>query len=293
MMGVAISLSHRPSAIINPAFLMMNMQLRELFLMFARLPSTAPAAIRRGRPGGLPIALAGLLLVLSSACGGGSSTGPTSTTTTTTAPVSGPAVTLAPAVLTFTTANSSVPQSVTLTNSGTADLVISSVVASGNFTETDNCVTTLAVGATCTITVTFVPLVTGSTGGVTITDNASTSPQTLSLSGPNVTAPADAFSPSSLTFATQRVGTTSAAQAVTLTNPVNGLSAPLTISSIVTVGDFAIASNNCGGSLAAGTSCTIGVTFKPTAAGPVTGLLAVFDNAPNTQRGVTLSGTGQ
>jgi len=62
---------------------------------------------------------------------------------------------------------------------------------------------------------------------------------------------------------------------------------------VVTVGDFKIASNTCGGSLAAGTSCAIGVTFNPTVAGPVSGLLAVFDNAPNPQRGVTLSGTGQ
>ncbi|MEP7304058.1 MAG: choice-of-anchor D domain-containing protein [Acidobacteriota bacterium] len=271
---------------------MMNMLPRESYLELHRLPFIFPADTRKGRASRLPIVLAGLLAVFGSACGGSSSTSPTTTTTTTTPP-NGPAVTFTPAILTFTTANSSVPQTVTLTNSGTADLVISSVVASGNFTETDNCVTTLAVGATCTITVTFVPLNTGSTGGVTITDNASTSPQTLSLAGPNVTSPADAFSPTSLTFATQRVGTASAPQTVTLSNPVNGLSAPLTISSIVTVGDFAIASNTCGGSLAAGTSCTIGVTFKPTAAGPVSGLLAVFDNAPNTQRGVTLSGTGQ
>lgn len=270
----------------------MNIQPREWFLMLTRLPFISPAGTPRGRADRLPIVLVGLFAVLSSMCGGSSSTGPTTTPPPATTP-NGPAVTLTPAILTFTTATSSVPQTVTVTNSGTADLVISSVVASGNFTESDNCVTTLAVGATCTITVTFVPLSVGSTGSVTITDNASTSPQTLSLAGPNVTSPADMLSPTSLTFATQRVGTTSAPQTVTLSNPVNGLAAPLTISSIVTVGDFTIASNNCGGSLAAGASCTIGVRFNPTVAGPVSGLLAVFDNAPNPQRGVTLSGTGQ
>jgi hypothetical protein len=271
---------------------MMNMQPRELFLMLPHPPFISQAGIRTGRADRLAIVLAGLLAVLGSACSGGSSTSP-STTTTTAPVVSGPVVTLTPAILTFTTATASVPQTVTLTNSGVADLVISSVVASGNFVETDNCVTTLAVGATCTITVTFVPLTVGSTGSITITDNASTSPQTLSLAGPNVTSPADQLSPTSVTFAAQRVGTASAPQTVTLSNPVNGLSAPLTISSIVTVGDFKIVSNPCGGSLAAGTSCAIGVTFNPTVTGPVSGLLAVFDSAPNPQRGVTLSGTGQ
>ena len=105
--------------------------------------------------------------------------------------------------------------------------------------------------------------------------------------------PSDVLSPLNLTFANQAVGTSSASQIVTLTNPVNGLATPLSISSIVTSGDFVITNNTCGGSLTAGTSCTISVAFAPTAPGPRTGLLAVFDNATNPQRGVTLNGTGQ
>jgi len=259
------------------------------------LRGAAPFDPRGGRRPGLVLILSGFLAVFGSACGN-SSTSPstsTSTTTTTATTGNGSAVTLSPSVLTFTTANFGTPQSVTLTNSGTAVLTISSVVASGNFTETDNCVGPVAVGASCTITVTFVVSSIGSTGAVTITDDASTSPQTLTLTGPNVNAPADQLSPTSLTFGTQRVGTSSAAQRVTLTNPVNGLAAPLTISSILAIGDFAITNNTCGGSLPSGTSCTIRVIFTPSVAGPLSGLLAVFDNATNPQRGVTLNGTGQ
>jgi len=225
------------------------------------------------------------------ACGGGSqSTAPTPPPATT--PASGPKATLSPVVLTFATQTSD-PQTVTLTNSGTEVLVITGLAVSGNFSETDNCVRSLDVGASCTITVAFVPLGVGGTGAVTITDNASDSPQTLTLSGPNLTTPSAILSPASLTFASQAIGTTSGPQTVTLTNPVNGNSAPLTITSTVAVGDFAIAQNTCGRLLAAGASCAISVTFTPTESGPRTGQLAVFDNAASLQQGVILNGTGR
>jgi len=235
---------------------------------------------------------AGVVAALGSACGGSQSTTPTPTPTTSTTTTDAPKVTISPANLTFAS-QSSDAQTVTVTNSGTAALVITSVAVSGNFAKTDDCVGTIAIGATCTITVSFVALAPGATGAVTITDNAADSPQTVPLSGPNLTAPSAILSPASLTFASQSIGTTSPPQTVTLTNPVNGTSAPLTISSVVAVGDFAISQNTCGRLLAAGGSCTISLTFTPTAPGPRTGQLAVFDNAPNVQQGVILSGIGQ
>ena len=54
----------------------------------------------------------------------------------------------------------------------------------------------------------------------------------------------------------------------------------------------AVASNTCGASVAAGTSCTIGVTFSPTAAGSVTGTLTFTDDAATSPQVVGLSGTG-
>lgn len=248
---------------------------------------------RIARPGQLALALSAVLLAGAGwACGSDSPTTTTPSTPTTPTTPTGPAVGLSPASLTFTSVTSD-PQTVTLTNTGTEVLVITSIVATGNFTETDNCVGSVDVGGSCTVTVAFTPLAPGSTGLVTITDNAAGSPQTITLTGPNLTSPSAVLSPTSLTFASRAIGTTSSAQTVTLTNPVNGQSAPLTISSISAVGDFAIAQNGCGRLLASGGSCTVSVTFTPTAAGARTGLIAFFDNAPSLQQGVTLNGTGQ
>ena len=95
-------------------------------------------------------------------------------------------------------------------------------------------------------------------------------------------------SPSTLSFASQNVGTTSGAQTVSVQN--SG-SATATVSSITASGDFA-QTNNCGSSIAAGGSCTINVTFTPTATGTRTGSVTVNSNATNSPTTVSLSGTG-
>src|SRR5205823_5894006 len=96
----------------------------------------------------------------------------------------------------------------------------------------------------------------------------------------------------SLSFSGRIVGTTSAAQPVMLTSSGNG---PLNISSIAITGtnngDFA-QTNNCGTSLAANSSCTINVTFTPSASGTRTATLAVTDNASNSPQTASLTGTG-
>ena len=96
-------------------------------------------------------------------------------------------------------------------------------------------------------------------------------------------------SPATLTFAAQTIRLTSAAQSVTLKN---GTANALTISSIAASGDFA-QSNTCGTSLAASASCSIAVTFTPTAAGTRAGSLVVTDSGGGSPRTVTLTGTGQ
>jgi hypothetical protein len=100
--------------------------------------------------------------------------------------------------------------------------------------------------------------------------------------------PAAALSPSSLGYGTQLVGTTSNPQTVTLTNTG---SAPLSITSISASGDFA-QTNSCGSSLTAGASCSISVTFTPTAGGTRTGSLSVSDNATGSPQSASLSGVG-
>ena len=95
-------------------------------------------------------------------------------------------------------------------------------------------------------------------------------------------------SPSSESFGNQNVGSTSAARTVTISNTGTAAAA---MASIGVTGPFG-ESNNCGTSLAAGASCTVGVTFAPTAAGAATGTLSVNSSAPNSPLTVALSGTG-
>ena len=94
--------------------------------------------------------------------------------------------------------------------------------------------------------------------------------------------------PSSLTFASQAVNTTSGAQPVTVSNTGSTAAA---ISGVTTSGDFA-QSNTCGSSLAAGASCTVSVAFTPTASGTRVGALTITSNAGNSPTTVALTGTG-
>jgi len=112
--------------------------------------------------------------------------------------------------------------------------------------------------------------------------------QTVSLTGTG-SAPVT-LSSSTLNFGTVAVGNTGAAKTVTLTNRQR---VPLNFASIATSPGYAVASNACGASLAAGASCTVGVTFSPTATGAATGTMTFADNAANSPQTVSLTGTGK
>ena len=351
----------------------------------------------------------------------------------------GPILNTNPSSLAFPTTlsgQSSATQSATVSNTGTTAASITSIAASGDFSQTNTCGSSIAVGASCTVTVKFTPTASGArTGAVTITGNANNSPATIALSGSGVdsttnialgraatassqvngtqaattvtdgdantywesangafpqwiqvdlgaatsigkialtlppstawgartqtlsvlgstdgstfgtivgsanytfdpatgniatislptttaryvrvnitantgwsagqvsefrvypaggtttTGPSLAASASSLSFGSQTVGATSGAQSVTLTNSGN---AAASVSSIAASGDFA-QSNNCGSSIAAGASCTVNVTFTPTAGGARSGSLSIASNAPGSPITVALSGTG-
>jgi Abnormal spindle-like microcephaly-assoc'd, ASPM-SPD-2-Hydin/Beta-propeller repeat len=186
---------------------------------------------------------------------------------------------------------SSNPQNATFSNSGTSVVNITGITItgpdSGDFSQTHTCGTTLANGASCTISVTFKPLASGTrTAEVVITDDAANSPQTVALSG--VGGGAVTLSPTSLTFPVQVVSTSSHAQPITLTN---GGATALTITSIAASSPFS-QTNNCGSSVAAGANCVINVTFQPTAKGTQSGSLTVTDNGPGSPQTATLTGTG-
>jgi sugar lactone lactonase YvrE len=210
-----------------------------------------------------------------------------------------PAATLNSNALNFTgvvvNTTSATAQTVTLTNGGTAALAISTIVATGPFTQTNTCSTSVAAGANCTISVKFAPTAVGpATGAVTITDNATPTTQTITLTGTAVAAtPGVQLSSISLSFADQFVGTTSAtAQTVTVTN--NG-TASLTISKIAVTGAYSETDNCTTAPIPVGptgNTCTINVKFTPTAAGANAGSITITDNATPATQTITLTGNG-
>ena len=103
-----------------------------------------------------------------------------------------------------------------------------------------------------------------------------------------VTGPAVSLSPTSLSFGSQNIGSTSAAQSITLSNTG---SAMLSIANIAASGDYA-RGTTCGATLAAGANCSISVTFTPTAAGTRIGAITVTSDASGSPHSVSLSGTG-
>jgi FG-GAP-like repeat/Abnormal spindle-like microcephaly-assoc'd, ASPM-SPD-2-Hydin len=208
-------------------------------------------------------------------------------------------VSLSPASLSFGNQilnTTSAPQTVTLSNTGSATLAITSIAItganSGEFAQTNTCPATLAPAASCTVSVTFTPSMQGAqSASLSVSDNAPGSPQAVPLSGTGTGMPAVMLSPASLTFATQVEGTSSAAQNVTLTNTGT---APLVITSIGITGADSTSfteTNNCGQTVAPAASCAIGVTFAPVQAGSLTASVSVADDAAGSPQTVGLAGS--
>jgi hypothetical protein len=187
----------------------------------------------------------------------------------------------------------SAARTITISNPSNLSFNIASIVASGNFSQTNDCAASLAIGEHCTVNVTFTPTATGlQSGAVTVTDNTKISPLAIPLSGTGVNGPFLTPYPSRANFAPQAVGTSSTPTPIVLVNTGN---ASLNINSIGITGadssDFTQV-NNCGTSLPAAGSCTVKVTFTPTAAGSRTGGVAISDTAPGSPQMSSLAGTG-
>ena len=214
-----------------------------------------------------------------------------------------PAATIAPTTLNFgnqAVGTSSAAQTVTITNNGTSSLTFGSSgiaissPAPQEFSQTNTCGTTLAVNQSCTVSVTFSPVVSGANNVYLVfSDNAPNSPQSVSLLGTG-TAPATSMSVSTLAFGNQTVGSTSSSQAVNITNVGNATlsfgTAGISVGG-ANAGDFA-ETTGCGSSLAPGSSCTVVVTFSPTTQGSRSGSLSFADNAAGSPQQVALSGSG-
>jgi Abnormal spindle-like microcephaly-assoc'd, ASPM-SPD-2-Hydin len=179
---------------------------------------------------------------------------------------------------------------VTLTNTGNATLNISAVAITGDFAQSNTCGTQVLAGNNCAITVGFMPTAKNSrTGILQLTDNAANNPQRVTLTGTGLSI---ALSPTALNFGSVLVGQTSAPQPVTISN-VGNVSVNLTGFAISGApADYPISANTCGTSLAAGTNCSLNVSFSPTKKGARNGKLNVANNGGGTAT-ATLAGTGQ
>jgi hypothetical protein len=195
----------------------------------------------------------------------------------------------------------SAAQTITLTNTGTAMIYLSSVTLGGanpaSFAMSNiNCYGTLLVNASCTINVRFYPQAPGpATATVNFADNASVIPQTVTVTGTgNVLAPIALLSASGLAFGSQKVGTETGQQTITLTNTGT---APLILTGVALAGanpkSFLMSNINCSGTLAVGASCSIIVRFYPQTLGSLTASVGFTDNASGMPQIVTLTGTGQ
>ena len=205
------------------------------------------------------------------------------------------AISPSPTALTFAAqsiGSSSSAQSITLSNTGRLDFYSPFVFVSGDYSRTTTCGIILAPGDSCNVSVTFTPTAAGTrTGNLSlVVDETVVNVANLigASTGIPTGSPSVAFSPTTLTFDAQSPSATSAAQAITLSNPG---AATLNLTSIVANGDFAVA-NNCGAGLGAGGSCSLNVTFTPTATGTRTGWIAITSNATGSPHSVSLSGVG-
>lgn len=180
-------------------------------------------------------------------------------------------------------------ETITVTNSGTAPLVVSSVATTGSFQENDNCANaSIAVGASCSAQVVFVPELQGTnTGTITLIANVPGGQSSATLTGTGAAPASVVLTPLSLDFGVLTVGLTSPTQSVSISN-TGGVAA--TRQTPTVTGDFTITANTCGSALLPGVSCSVAIAFSPTAPGTRNGAFTMADSA-GTQN-TSLTGNG-
>jgi hypothetical protein len=161
----------------------------------------------------------------------------------------------------------STTQSMTLANTGNAALTISGATASAPFAETTTCGNSLAAGASCAYAVNFAPTSFGAATG-TLQIATSVGTQSVSLTGTGQ-GTSLAANPTSVNFGNVAVGGTGS-QSFTLSNTGNQSTSSLTITPPSGVSE----SDTCSGTLAAGNSCVVTVTWTPTSATSLSGTLS-------------------
>lgn len=174
----------------------------------------------------------------------------------------------------------SAPRVLTVKNTGTADAAITGLTITGPFSiqtgGSGACpvgASTLAIGATCKVSVVYSPTTAGMSTG-TLTVGSATTPLSISLKGQSQLASAGVLTanPTQLEFPSTALNQTSAAKTVTI---ANGNTAAVTITNTAVNGPFSISATTCGTSLAINTNCTLSLVFAPKSATATSGTLTV------------------
>ena len=215
-----------------------------------------------------------------------------------------PTLNFSPASLVFPvtalgTTSAAMPITVSNTSSTATSDISSYFFAGTNATEfalaSKTCLSTLAPGASCTLSIIFKPSITGPASATfSATDDGANAAQSVSLTGTTAAPPAITFSPASLTFPATNVGATSAPQILTVSNTSSSV---MKVNSYLFSGtnasEFSLLSKTCSTSLPANSSCTLTIVFKPTTTGAASASLIATDDAVGSPQSIALTGTGQ
>jgi len=207
-------------------------------------------------------------------------------------------ITLDPSSLTFNSlviGATSAPQTVTVTNTSAVPVSLGSLTPPAGYVQTGtSCSAMLAAGDTCTVSIAFRPTIAGPQPVLLeVPDDGSPSAAALTLDGVGITPRTPgtlSISPASLAFNTVATGS-SVSKTATVTN---GGENPVHLSGITASGDFAVTGGNCApsGTIAASASCTVVVTFSPTAQNSRSGALTITGDGTPASAQAGLAGVG-
>ncbi len=211
--------------------------------------------------------------------------------------VAAPGVLTVPATVAMGTqlvGSAGAPVAVVLTNPGGAPGTVSGVANTNaaEFAVASAC-TTVAPGATCTLTLAFTPAAVGArTATLTVTSNGTGSPQAIAVSGTGSATPSPGQLALSggLNFGAIQVGTGSSPIAITATN-VGGSAVAVSSVASGNPGEFAVAASSCG-NVAAGASCEFSVIFTPAAIGERGATITITSSGAGSPQTVAATGTG-